>query len=245
LPSRTQGVTAAPPPTLMEANRSAEARIESCAAPTSPQLPSGPGPAHGRHAAPTKPPHGGHTLRTDRSPTHLPHHGLEPPVLLHRQDLLDPPPEGSRGRDKLPPESFHLTEALRAVDLSGPDALPEKLHRFAQRKHVPVHGTLQFAQLRHLVRGEPQLTLVFQSHIQGATHVWARFCPGPWTPLGMEGGQRHADTHHQRHTKHSPFRHDPDSPRFGHRKPRRRFPVLWTAPEVGGRSDPALLLVWT
>jgi hypothetical protein len=53
-------------------------------------------------------------------------------MLLDREDLLNPTPEGGRGSDELALKRLEVPDALSPVDLSGLDACPKGLYLLGQ-----------------------------------------------------------------------------------------------------------------
>jgi len=133
----------------------------------------------------------------------LVHRRLESLMLLHRQDLLNPTPQGRRRRHHLTLESLELPESFAPIHLSGSDLRPEGSDLLGQGRYVRIHGGLQLLDLGQLVSREPQSLLVLDDDIQGLSCVRAcPLSPEPGTPLTLNGCD--SQTHRQRQGHNQP-----------------------------------------
>jgi hypothetical protein len=103
----------------------------------------------------------------------LPDRGLKLPVLLHRQDFLNPTPERSGGSGHLALKGLEFPQPIVPLQLSSPNPGPESPDLIGQGCHLGVHHLLQLLDLGQLVSREPEGLLVFDDHIQGPARVGA------------------------------------------------------------------------
>jgi hypothetical protein len=90
---------------------------------------------------------------------------LEIPVLLHRENLLDPPPQRRGGRHQSAPESLKLPGPLGPIHIPRPNLVPQCPHLLRQGLHVLVHHGFQFVQLGKLVGFQLQVLLMLKKDV--------------------------------------------------------------------------------